>query len=584
MFRKPAVLLTAVSMLVCSVAFGEEAKTHFVREAVGMKSYPAVPRIVERMQLAPATTLRPAAEAVPEAVEGVLLWNAEGGLPAKNGIIRSLGETMAVSFGGHQIKSGLNGRGAVAATANGTTWGASFRVENAKRLRLHLQDVSLPAGATLWVYGSTGEETAFDLSLMDATRSLWTPSVDGDTVHLEIEVPAGETGSFSVSEIFELLTARGAGLPVQPNDQPTCLADQAVACVGAGEFAALSFAKRAVGQMEYIRDGSGWVCSGTLITDQQQSNTPYFLTANHCISNQTVASTLETFFDYQFATCQWAAFSSLPKIVGSTLLVTSGTTDVTLLRLPSVPANRALMGWTTTPVSVGTILHRISHPVPDGSPIGAFPQMYSRTIVTNASCSGIPKPQFIYSNESNGGEGGVYGGSSGSAIMLDDGKIVGQLRGSCGCPDPSAACDRRCATIDGSFAESFNLLKTHLASSGSQPAPCTPSSSTICLVNNRFSVRLTYDAGQGSQPMTAIKYTPDSGLFWFDNANNIEVLLKMINACSFNQKFWVYAGGTTDVGVTITVTDSQTGAVKTYNNVRGTKFLTITDGSAFSCP
>lgn len=572
-------------MLVCSIAFGEEAQTHFVREAVGMKSYPAVPRIVERMQLAPAMTLRPATEAVPEAIESVLQWNAEGGLPLKNGFVRSLGETMAVSFGGLEVKSGLQGRGAVAATANGTTWGASFRVEDAKRIRLRLDDVVLPAGTTLWVYGATGEARAFDASLVDANKSLWTPSVDGDTLHLEVEVPAGTSASFNVREVLELLNARGSKLPVDTNDEPTCLVDQAVACVGAGEFSALTVAKAAVGQMEFNVGSSGFVCSGTLITDQQQSGTPYFLTANHCISTQASASSLETYFDFQFKGCQWGDFDYLAPINGSTLLTTSATTDVTLLRLPSIPANRYLLGWTTTPPSVGTVLHRISHPVPQGFGF-AFPQMYSRTIVTNATCSGIPKPQFIYSNENNGGEGGVYGGSSGSAIMLNDGKIVGQLRGSCGCPDPSAACDRRCATIDGSFAESFNLLKTHLSSSGSQPTPCVQNltDGTICLVNNRFKVRVTYDAGQGSRPMTAIKYTPDSGLFWFDNANNIEVLLKMVNACSFNQKFWVYSGGTTDVGVNITVTDSQNGAVKSYNNVRGTKFVTITDGAAFSCP
>jgi hypothetical protein len=163
--------------------------------------------------------------------------------------------------------------------------------------------------------------------------------------------------------------------------------------------------------------------------------------------------------------------------------------------------------------------------------------------------------------------------------MLGNGQIVGQLFGSCG-PDPAAGCDRRNNTLDGAFAVSFNSLRPHLASSGSTPSPCVPNSSTICLVNNRFSVRLTYDVGQGPQPMTAIKYTGETGLFWFTDAGNIEVLLKMINACSFNQKFWVYAGGTTDVGVNITVTDSQTGAIKTYNNVR----VTITDGSAFSCP
>lgn len=589
MFRKPAVLLSAVAMLVCSIAFGEEAKTHFVREAVGMKSYPAVPRIVERMQLAPAMTLRPATEAVPEAIEAVLQWNAEGRLPAKNGFSRSLGETMAVSFGGVEAKSGLHGRGAVAATANGTTWGASFRVENAKRIRLRLDDVDLPAGTTLWVYGTTGDARAFDTSLVDAGQSLWTPSVDGDTLHLEVEVPAGTSASFNVREVLELLHSRSAKLPVDNDDEPTCLIDQAVACVGAGEFSALTAAKGAVGQMEFTVGNTPYVCSGTLITDQQQSVTPYFLTANHCISTQASASSLETYFDFQFKGCQWGEYDYLPPVSGATLLTTSATTDVTLLRLPSIPANRYLLGWTTTPPANGTVLHRISHPVALAG-VPAFPQMYSRTILkaTSPACSGgsKPRPNFIYSNESNGGEGGVYGGSSGSSILLNDGSIVGQLWGSCNCADASAGCDRQCDTVDGAFSQSFNLLKTFLSSTGSQPAPCVQNltDGTVCLVNNRFKVRLTYDAGQGSRPMTAIKYTPDSGLFWFDNANNIEVLLKMINACSFNQKFWVYAGGTTDVGVTITVTDSQNGAVKTYNNVRGTKFLTITDGAAFSCP
>ena len=139
--------------------------------------------------------------------------------------------------------------------------------------------------------------------------------------------------------------------------------------------------------------------------------------------------------------------------------------------------------------------------------------------------------------------------------------------------------------MDGAFATSFGALATYLSSNPQQPQPCVPSSSTICLMDNRFSVRVTYDVGQGAQPMTAIEYTPNSGLFWFVDSGNIEILLKMVNACSYNQRYWVYAGGTTDVGVGITVTDTKTGTVKNYDNVRGTKFITITDGDAFAtCP
>ncbi|HSP34613.1 MAG TPA: hypothetical protein VLU46_09890, partial [Thermoanaerobaculia bacterium] len=66
--------------------------------------------------------------------------------------------------------------------------------------------------------------------------------------------------------------------------------------------------------------------------------------------------------------------------------------------------------------------------------------------------------------------------------------------------------------------------------------------------------------------------------------SNIEALLKMIDACGLNAKFWVYSGGTTDQNVVITVVDTKTGTTKTYMNPKSTKFQTITDSGAFACP
>jgi hypothetical protein len=65
----------------------------------------------------------------------------------------------------------------------------------------------------------------------------------------------------------------------------------------------------------------------------------------------------------------------------------------------------------------------------------------------------------------------------------------------------------------------------------------------------------------------------------------VEVVVKVLDACTFNQKFWVFAGGLTDVQVTLKVTDTKTGAVKTYDNPRGAAFQPILDTSAFAtCP
>jgi lysyl endopeptidase len=577
----------AVALFLSSTSRAEEVQMQVMREPVGIRSFAAAPRIVERAQIPSAVTLQPAAEEIPEQLEAMREWNAARRQPARNGVIRTIGETMAVRLGGVSTQSNAAGRGVTAATDTGTAWGTSLTVRNAKRLRAHLQKVELPAGATLWVYGTTGEAIAFDAALLDGEKSLWTPSVDGDKLHLEIEVPSGTSASFEINEVLELVYARGAAPRPATEDTPTCLNGQDVNCQTATEFPALAAVRKAIGQMEFVSGSNGAVCSGALINDQQSSSAAYFLTANHCISTQSAASSLETYFDYVFASCVSGNASTLPAVNGSTLMATSATTDVTLVRLNTLPSNRVRLGWSTNPLTAGTKLHRISHPFPDSVAV-EYPQMYSRTIVTTTSntCSSLPRPNFIYSNELNGGEGGVYGGSSGSAAILsdsaNDARIVGQLFGSCG-PEASAGCDRRNFTVDGAFAASFSVLQPFLAPTAA--GVCTPNASTICLMDNRFSVRLTYNTGQGALPMTAIKYTGDTGLFWFANAANIEILLKMVNACSFNSRYWVFVGGTTDVGVVITVTDTKNGTVKTYNHARGTNFVTITDTGAFAtCP
>ena len=77
----------------------------------------------------------------------------------------------------------------------------------------------------------------------------------------------------------------------------------------------------------------------------------------------------------------------------------------------------------------------------------------------------------------------------------------------------------------------------------------------------------------------------DTGYFWFFEASSVEVVVKVLDGCPLNAHSWVFAGGLTNVGVTLTVTDTQTGAVKTYTNPPDTALAPIQDTSAFAtCP
>jgi hypothetical protein len=109
---------------------------------------------------------------------------------------------------------------------------------------------------------------------------------------------------------------------------------------------------------------------------------------------------------------------------------------------------------------------------------------------------------------------------------------------------------------------------------------------TLFLNDDRFTVTATFQqTPEGpSAAATAVPLTNDTGYFWFFDPSNIEVVVKVLTGCAVNGKYWVFAGGLTNVGVELKVTDTQTGAVKNYPNPVGTPFQPIQDSSAFPCP
>ncbi|MCA1580103.1 MAG: ScyD/ScyE family protein [Acidobacteria bacterium] len=117
------------------------------------------------------------------------------------------------------------------------------------------------------------------------------------------------------------------------------------------------------------------------------------------------------------------------------------------------------------------------------------------------------------------------------------------------------------------------------------PLPCGVGSTTMCLAGGRFQVQASWRSAQASGVGIPVALTDTTGHFWFFSADNVEVFVKVVRGCGFNSRFWVFAGGMTNVEVTLTVTDTQTGVVKTYVNPLNTPFAPIQDTNAFGgCP
>jgi hypothetical protein len=57
----------------------------------------------------------------------------------------------------------------------------------------------------------------------------------------------------------------------------------------------------------------------------------------------------------------------------------------------------------------------------------------------------------------------------------------------------------------------------------------------------------------------------------------VELLVKVLDGCGLTGSYWVFAGGLTNVGVTLGVTDMVTGEMRTYRSAAGTAFQPILD-------
>jgi hypothetical protein len=114
------------------------------------------------------------------------------------------------------------------------------------------------------------------------------------------------------------------------------------------------------------------------------------------------------------------------------------------------------------------------------------------------------------------------------------------------------------------------------------PGPCIADAETLCLAGGRFAVDTYWRRPDGQRGTgQAVPLSADTGYLWFFSPANVEMLLKVLDACPVNNRFWVFAGGLTNVEVDMAVTDSASGAIKVYRNPRNTNFKAIQDTGAF---
>ena len=123
---------------------------------------------------------------------------------------------------------------------------------------------------------------------------------------------------------------------------------------------------------------------------------------------------------------------------------------------------------------------------------------------------------------------------------------------------------------------------------GAEKGACAPSTTGMCLNGGRFLVEAFWNPPVGPGGVAiAVPLTDESGYFWFGGPDNVEVVVKILNACSLDpfNSYWVFAAGLTNLEVALRVTDTETDEIREYFNPLGMAFQPILDTRAFpTCP
>ncbi|MEE7546274.1 serine protease [Xanthomonas sp. Kuri4-1] len=298
---------------------------------------------------------------------------------------------------------------------------ATFKITsaNAASLRAALQLKGTGAGqpdqVTLRFAGDDGRVFEQSGASFAGSEAGWSPTVDGATLLVEIALPAGqypENFSLKIPQLSHLDISPTAStrdmLRIAIGESDSCQND--VVC-RSNPSTGFTNASKAVARMVFTQSGGSYLCTGTLLNNSNSPKRALFWTAAHCISTQTVANTLQTYWLYDAATCNGNTVSSSAVTLsgGAYLRHANTTRDTALLELKSAPPSGTFYaGWSSTAITAtGTAIEGIHHPSGDV-------KKYSLGTVTALSTTLDGKSPLYQVRWT---DGTTEGGSSGSALF-----------------------------------------------------------------------------------------------------------------------------------------------------------------------
>ncbi len=377
-------------------------------------------------------------------------------------------------------------------------WRLGIESQGAQSLALRLEDLRLPAGSALrWVGEDSGDVQGPFVAADSGT--LWLPVVRGGRALLELRLPAALKQQFGVRIAEAQHGYRGFPMPGMAKGQfgdavGACHVD--VACAAANDW--LPQTRSVV----LLTAGGSALCTGTLVNNVREDETPYVLSANHCNFQTRAIGSIRAYFNVNRSGCGRGSDGGVTQnVTAAELVARSEIADFALLRLSSSVTgfNVYFAGWDAsgdTPSS-GAAIH---HPRGDNKKISLYGGGVTRQDDVDFDSFTVDAWAVRWRR------GTTERGSSGAALWNQNGRVVGTLSGgSAACngsspddnPDYFGRLDLAWATNSASNAQ----LKAHLD-------PDNSGASTLAGLNRGLdpepNTDTTSSSGGGALPALAL--------------------------------------------------------------------------------
>jgi len=300
-------------------------------------------------------------------------------------------------------------------------WRLRVSAPGAKSLNLGFTRYFMPESGRLLLYSPDHAKVVRPFTSQDNAQhgELWTPILLGDELVIEVTVPVHAKDALRL-ELTSINVGyrgfEGAGIL----KSGVCNID--VVCPEGNDW------WDEIPSVGVISTGGSTFCTGFMVNNTAQDQTPYFQTAYHCGIRSTNAASLVVYWNYETSTCGGTPDGSLSDFqTGSYFRAEYSTSDFTLVEMDEDPDPTwgvTFAGWDRSGADATTAI-AIHHPSTDEKRISFE---YDSTTITSYLGTSIPG-DGTHVRVIDWDLGTTEGGSSGSPLFDQNHRVIGQLHG-----------------------------------------------------------------------------------------------------------------------------------------------------------